>query len=219
MTRILVVDDDPDMLELVKNVLRTQSYLVDCCLSPAQIDQRKLVSYDLILLDIMMPDLDGISYCKQIRSMVDCPILFLTAKSLESDIVEGLVSGGDDYITKPFGMNELLARVQAHLRREKRERHSSLHLGNIRFDLSANEIYVKDIKMSFTKSEYQISELLAKRKGHVFSREQIYEMVFGFDGIGSPSAVSEHIKNIRAKFQQFGESPIATVWGIGYKWE
>ena len=168
MTRILVVDDDPDMLELVKNVLRTQSYLVDCCLSPAQIDQRKLVSYDLILLDIMMPDLDGISYCKQIRSMVDCPILFLTAKSLESDIVEGLVSGGDDYITKPFGMNELLARVQAHLRREKRERHSSLHLGNIRFDLSANEIYVKDIKMSFTKSEYQISELLAKRKGQVF---------------------------------------------------
>ena len=167
----------------------------------------------------MMPDLDGISYCKQIRSMVDCPILFLTAKSLESDIVEGLVSGGDDYITKPFGMNELLARVQAHLRREKRERHSSLHLGNIRFDLSANEIYVKDIKMSFTKSEYQISELLAKRKGQVFSREQIYEMVFGFDGIGSPSAVSEHIKNIRAKFQQFGESPIATVWGIGYKWE
>ena len=164
MTRILVVDDDPDMLELVKKVLRTQSYLVDCCLSPAQIDQRKLVSYDLILLDIMMPDLDGISYCKQIRSMVDCPILFLTAKSLESDIVEGLVSGGDDYITKPFGMNEVLARVQAHLRREKRERHSSLHLGNIRFDLSANEIYVKDIKMSFTKSEYQISELLAKRK-------------------------------------------------------
>ena len=93
MTRILVVDDNPDMLELVKNVLRTQSYLVDCCLSPAQIDQRKLASYDLILLDIMMPDLDGISYCKQIRSMVDCPILFLTAKSLESDIVEGLVSG------------------------------------------------------------------------------------------------------------------------------
>ena len=219
MTRILVVDDNPDMLELVKNVLRTQSYLVDCCLSPAQINQRKLASYDLILLDIMMPDLDGISYCKQIRSMVDCPILFLTAKSLESDIVEGLVSGGDDYITKPFGMNELLARVQAHLRREKRERHSSLHLGNIRFDLSANEIYVKDIKMSFTKSEYQISELLAKRKGQVFSREQIYEMVFGFDGIGSPSAVSEHIKNIRGKFQQFGESPIATVWGIGYKWE
>ena len=164
MTRILVVDDNPDMLELVKNVLRTQSYLVDCCLSPAQINQRKLASYDLILLDIMMPDLDGISYCKQIRSMVDCPILFLTAKSLESDIVEGLVSGGDDYITKPFGMNELLARVQAHLRREKRERHSSLHLGNIRFDLSANEIYVKDIKMSFTKSEYQISELLAKRR-------------------------------------------------------
>jgi len=137
---------------------------------------------------------------------------------MESDIVEGLLSGGDDYITKPFGVNELLARIDAHLRREQREKHSSLNLGNIRFDLSANEVFVNENKINLTKSEYQISELLAKRKGQVFSREQIYERIFGFDGVGDSSAISEHVKNIRAKFQRVGEIPIATVWGIGYKW-
>ena len=137
---------------------------------------------------------------------------------MESDIVEGLLSGGDDYITKPFGVNELLARIDAHLRREQREKHSSLNLGNIRFDLSANEVFVNENKINLTKSEYQISELLAKRKGQVFSREQIYERIFGFDGVGDSSAISEHVKNIRAKFQRVCETPIATVWGIGYKW-
>ena len=166
----------------------------------------------------MMPEVNGISYCKNIRSKVDCPIIFLTAKTMESDIVDGLLSGGDDYITKPFGVGELLARVEAHLRREQREKHSSLNLGNIRFDLSSNQVFVKEEEVHLTKSEYQISELLAKRKGQVFSREQIYEMIYGFDGIGDSSAISEHVKNIRAKFQKNGENPIATVWGIGYKW-
>ena len=113
---------------------------------------------------------------------------------------------------------ELLARVEAHLRREQREKHSSLNLGNIRFDLSSNQVFVKEEEIHLTKSEYQISKLLAKRKGQVFSREQIYEMIFGFDGIGDSSAISEHVKNIRAKFLKFGENPISTVWGIGYKW-
>lgn len=137
---------------------------------------------------------------------------------MEEDIVEGLLIGGDDYITKPFGASELLARIEAHLRREKRERHTSLNLGEIRFDLSSNEVFVGDEKVHLTKSEYQISELLAKRKGQVFSREQIYELIFGFDGIRDASAISEHIKNIRAKFQKYYENPIETVWGIGYKW-
>ncbi len=138
---------------------------------------------------------------------------------MESDIVEGLLCGGDDYITKPFGVKELLARVAAHLRREQREKHSSLSLGNIRFDLSSNQVFVNEQEINLTKSEYQISELLAKRKGQVFSREQIYELVFGLDGIGDSSAISEHIKNIRAKFKSVGATPIATVWGIGYKWD
>ena len=218
MATILAVDDELDMLVLIKNILKKKEHSVDICQNPLEIDENKLNKYDLILLDVMMPGIDGISFCKKIRDKVDCPILFLTAKTMESDIVEGLLSGGDDYITKPFGVSELQARVEAHLRREQREKHSSLNLGNIRFDLSSNEVFVKNEKVSLTKSEYQISELLAKRKGQVFSREQIYEMIFGFDGTGDSSAISEHVKNIRAKFHKYGENPIATVWGIGYKW-
>lgn len=219
MAKILAIDDEIDMLILIKNILIKEDYIVDIYQTTADIDENSLVKYDLILLDVMMPEVDGISYCKKIRSKVDCPIIFLTAKTMESDIVDGLLSGGDDYITKPFGVGELLARVEAHLRREQREKHSSLNLGNIKFDLSSNQVFVKEEEVHLTKSEYQISELLAKRKGQVFSREQIYEMIFGFDGIGDSSAISEHVKNIRAKFQKFGENPIATVWGIGYKWD
>ncbi|WP_025729200.1 response regulator transcription factor [Atopobacter phocae] len=219
MARILAIDDEQDMLILIKNILKKMNHQVDCYISPIAINTHQLRRYDLILLDVMMPEIDGVSYCKNIRNQVDCPIIFLTAKTLESDIVEGLVSGADDYITKPFGIQELLARVEAHLRREKREKHEGLHLGNIRFDLSSREVFVNEEKVALTKSEYEISELLAKRKGQVFSREQIYEMVFGYDRMGDASAISEHVKNIRAKFQLHNEQPIATVWGIGYKWE
>ena len=218
MAKILAIDDELDMLILIKNILKKENHIVDIHQTTTDVDENSLGKYDLVLLDVMMPVVDGISYCKIIRNKVDCPILFLTAKTMESDIVEGLLSGGDDYITKPFGVNELLARIDAHLRREQREKHSSLNLGNIRFDLSANEVFVNENKINLTKSEYQISELLAKRKGQVFSREQIYERIFGFDGVGDSSAISEHVKNIRAKFQRVGETPIATVWGIGYKW-
>lgn len=218
MAKILAIDDERDMLVLIKNILKKENHCVDIYQSPKAVDASHLGQYDLILLDVMMPEVDGMSYCKKIRHKVDCPIIFLTAKSMESDIVEGLLSGGDDYITKPFGVEELLARIKAHLRREQREKHVSLNLGVIRFDLSAKQVFVKEKQVMLTKSEYQISELLAKRKGQVFSREQIYEMIFGFDGIGDSSAISEHVKNIRAKFQAFGENPIETVWGIGYKW-
>lgn len=166
-----------------------------------------------------MPDVDGITYLREVRNKVDCPILFLTAKSMESDIVEGLGMGADDYITKPFGVNELLARVHAHLRREKREHHTSLNAGDVRINLSAKEIYAKGKKLNFTKSEYQICELMARRRGQVFSKDQIYEMIFGYEGTGDASAISEHVKNIRAKFQKEGMTPIETVWGIGYKWK
>ena len=171
MAKILAIDDERDMLVLIKNILKKENHRVDIYQSPNAVAANQLSQYDLILLDVMMPEVDGMSYCKKIRHKVDCPIIFLTAKSMESDIVEGLLSGGDDYITKPFGVQELLARIKAHLRREQREKHVSLNLGNIRFDLSSKQVFVKEKQVMLTKSEYQISELLAKRKGQVFSRE------------------------------------------------
>jgi DNA-binding response OmpR family regulator len=220
MTHILVVDDDYFILELVKNSLEKDGYLITTYQSADNIDIDKLYCYNLIILDVMMSGTDGFEFCKKIRNIVDCPILFLTAKTLEEDILFGLGIGADDYITKPFHIQEFRARIAAHLRREKRERHSTLLFGsNVRFDLSAKVLYISEHPVSFTKSEYLICEYLAKNHGQVFTKEQIYEKIFGLDGIGDNSTISTHIKNIRAKLNKFEINPISTVWGIGYKWE
>ena len=128
MAAILMIDDEQAILELVKNGLRKDGHFVTTYTSAAQVPIDKLNRYDLIILDIMMPDVDGFSYCDKIRSLVDCPILFLTAKTMEHDITFGLGLGADDYLTKPFRIAELRARVNAHLRRERRERHTALIL-------------------------------------------------------------------------------------------
>lgn len=219
MARILVIDDEPDILALIKNTLRKDEHLVTAAESPEKVELSSLINYDLILLDIMMPGTDGFTFCNKIRYIVDCPILFLTAKTMEADIMYGLGLGADDYITKPFGMGELRARVNAHLRREHRERHSILYTSGIRFDLSSKELSVDNKKITLTKSEYSICEFLAKNHGQVFSKEQIYDAVYGFDGESDSSAIAEHVKNIRAKLTVFNLAPISTVWGIGYKWE
>lgn len=219
MTRILVIDDDADILALIKNTLQLQNYLAETFTSAEQVDRSRLARYDLILLDIMMPDVDGLSFCREIRSLVDCPILFLTAKTQEADIVTGLAYGADDYLVKPFGVEELLARINAHLRREKRERHAALLLGDIYFDLSSKQVRVSDQVLDFTKSEYEICEQLAKHRGQVFSKDQLYDHLYGYEERGTPAAIAEHIKNIRSKFRNVGQEPIETVWGIGYKWQ
>ncbi|MGT2948728.1 response regulator transcription factor [Streptococcus devriesei] len=219
MTRILAIDDDADILALIKNTLQLQNYLADTFTSAKQVDRSKLMRYDLILLDIMMPDVDGLSFCREIRPLVDCPILFLTAKTQEADIVTGLSYGADDYLVKPFGVQELLARVNAHLRREKRERHATLLLGDVYFDLSSKQVWAGEQVLDLTKSEYEICEHLAKHRGQVFSKEQLYDYLYGYEERGTPAAIAEHIKNIRAKFRAAGVEPIETVWGIGYKWQ
>lgn len=219
MIQILVVDDELPILELIQNGLQKDGYLVTGYTSAKQVPLDRLNRYDLIILDIMMPHMDGFSFCKKIRGLVDCPILFLTAKTMENDITFGLGLGADDYLTKPFRIAELRARVNAHLRREKRERHSILTFDHIKIDLAAKEVRVDGSVVPFTKSEYLICEYLARNKGQVFSREQIYEAVFSLDGESDDSTISTHIKNIRAKLNSLDVQPITTVWGIGYKWE
>ncbi len=218
MANILVVDDELPILELIKNGLQKDGHTVVLYASVTQVPVEHLNRYDLILLDIMMPEMDGFAFCEKIRELVDCPILFLTAKNMENDITFGLGLGADDYLTKPFRIAELRARVNAHLRREQRERHNCLIFDGMKIDLSAKEVRVGDVAVALTKSEYSICEYLARNKGQVFSREQIYEAVFSFDGESDDSTIATHIKNIRAKFNEWGISPITTVWGIGYKW-
>ena len=219
MSNILVIDDEEMILQLIKNGLQKDGHTVSVYSSAMQVSLDTLSHYDLIILDVMMPDIDGFSYCKKIRDLIDCPLLFLTAKIMENDITYGLGLGADDYLTKPFRIAELRARVNAHLRRENRERHNTLNFDRIKIDLSEKEIKIDNQIVVFTKSEYLICEYLARNKGQVFSKEQIYEAVFGFDGESDNSTISTHIKNIRAKFAKVNIQPIVTVWGIGYKWD
>ena len=218
MANILIVDDEGDMLKLIKRVLEKDNHYVTLINHSKYIFHIDFRRYDLLLLDIRMPDIDGFEICKQIRSLVDCPILFLTAKTQEMDIVRGLGLGGDDYITKPFGANELRARVNAHLRRDAREKKYSVNISGVTFLLNANEAQYNSEKLLLTKSEYEICEYLALHRGQVFSKEQIYEAVFGFDGESDDAVIATHIKNIRNKLLSKNLSPIETVWGVGYKW-
>ncbi|MBU3111595.1 response regulator transcription factor [Clostridium lacusfryxellense] len=219
MARILVIDDEPDILTLIKNILHKDNHLVTTVTNPEKILSSEFVKYDLILLDVMMPGMDGFTFCLKIRDVVDCPIIFLTAKAMEIDIMYGLGLGADDYITKPFGMGELRARVNAYLRRENREKRCTFCISGLKFNLLGKEVLVNSKKIPLTKSEYNICEFLAKNQGQVFSKEKIYEAVYGYDGESDSSAITEHVKNIRAKLAFFVKSPIETIWGIGYKWE
>lgn len=218
MMHILAVDDDPAILSLIQRALEKDGLDITTVSDSQKVLSLSLNTFDTILLDVMMPGIDGLTLCHEIRSRTDCPILFLTAKTMENDVIAGLSEGADDYLTKPFGIGELRARIQAHLRREHREKTHILSLGEIRFDLSGKTVKIRTEQVPFTSGEYEICEFLARNHGQVFSREKIYETVFGYDAEGSDNAVSEHIKNIRAKFAVYGEEPIKTVWGVGYKW-
>lgn len=219
MIKILAVDDEEHILRLIKNALSKEGYQVTTISDPLEIQSLKLSEYQLILLDVMMSGKDGFALCEEIRDVVDCPILFLTAKTNEADIMKGLGIGGDDYITKPFGIGELRARVAAHLRRETREKKQAVSVGGVQFLLKAKKVRYQDVEIDFTKSEYAICEYLALNHGQVFSKDRIYEHVFGYDKESDNSVITEHIKNIRAKCQRAGLEPIETVWGIGYRWK
>ncbi|EOS39626.1 DNA-binding response regulator [Lachnospiraceae bacterium] len=219
MINILAVDDEEHILRLVKNTLEREGYHVTTVLNPLELAKLKLSDYQLILMDVMMPGKDGFTLCREIRDSVDCPILFLTAKTEEADLMKGLGIGGDDYITKPFGIGELRARVAAHLRRETREKKQAVSVGGVQFLLKAKKVRYRDMEIDFTKSEYAICEYLALNHGQVFSKDRIYEHVFGYEKESDNSVITEHIKNIRAKCQKAGLEPIETVWGIGYRWK
>ena len=177
---------------------------------------------DIILLDVNMPMVDGIEVCRRIRDKVSCPILFLTARVEEQDRVNGLLSGGDDYILKPFSLKELEARIIAHLKREERHRVKSKYrfFGELSIDYSAKAVQVGEKCLDLTKLEYGIIEFLSMNPGVVFDRERIYERVCGYDAEGDSRVVTELVRRIRKKIGELSETEyIETVWGMGYRWK
>lgn len=218
MAHILVLDDDADVRLLIQTALERDGHQVCSLESGMALTETSCRWADCILLDVMMPGEDGFAVCRRIRDHVDCPILFLTAKTQEADVLTGLGLGGDDYLTKPFRIGELRARVNAHLRREQRVPRSRMIRGVFAFDMDGRELYCREKPIKLTRSEYAICEYLALHAGQTLTKEQIYEAVFGYDGTGDSSAITEHIKNIRAKLKHEEQDPIKTVWGEGYQW-
>ena len=219
MARILAVDDDEAIRNLLGRVLGKDGHDVRCAACAEEALALKLDRYDLVLLDVMMPGTDGFELCRAIRGSVDAPIVFLTARSSEDDAVYGLGLGADDYLRKPFGAAELRAKVAAHLRRGHRQRKRALSFGAVRLDMGAKELSVNGERAPLTPTEYEICEFLARRRGQVFSRAQLREAVLGWDSASDDAAVSMHVSRARAKLRALGADPVATVWGMGYKWQ
>ena len=222
MANILAVDDDRDLCTLLKTALERDGHTVETRCAGADVTAALCRWADCILLDIMMPGEDGFSVCRRIRTQTEAPILFLTARTDEPSVLTGLGIGADDYLVKPFRLAELRARVNAHLRRQNRAPQHRLVRGGVCFDLAAKSAAVGGTQLPFTKSEYAICEFLALHAGQTFGKEQIYEAVFGYDGTADDTAITQHIKNIRAKLRTAGlaspETVLKTVWGVGYLW-
>lgn len=219
--KILVVDDEKDIVKLLKDFLEIQGYLVYTAFNGLEALDQIGRNPDLILLDINMPKLDGMEVCKRIRNFVSCPILFLTAKVEEQDRINGLLVGGDDYIVKPFSLEELGARIKAHLRREERKGYKETvnFNGELVIQYTDRKVYYRENEIILTKTEFDIVEFLSLHKGQIFSKEKIYEHLWGYEKDGDSNIITEHIRRIRTKFTNVSESSyIETVWGIGYKW-
>lgn len=221
MKKILAVDDEPGILQLLRDYFEIQGYEVIEASNGVEVFEKLAQQPDLILLDVNLPGIDGFEICKMIRDHVSCPILFLTAKVEEEDRIRGFHLGGDDYILKPFSIDELGARVEAHLRREERKQtNQAVKIqGKLAIHYDERSVYYDGSPVSFTRTEFNIIELLSSNSGQVFRKDQVYDRVRGYDGMGDSSIVTEHIRRIRLKLSAFTEqSYIETVWGVGYKW-
>lgn len=220
--KILIVDDEQSILDMLKLQLEFENYIVYTATNAKDALQTLSCFPDIILLDINMDGMNGLDLCVSIREFISVPIIFLTARVSEQDKVNGLMVGGDDYITKPFSMNELLARLSAHLRREQRShvRAKTKFSEGLVIDYSERSVFIKGKQIELSNKEFEIIQLLSMNAGQVFDREKIYEKIWGIDGAGDNVVIKEHIRKIRLKFAEHTEKTyITTVWGVGYKWE
>ena len=219
---ILIVDDEPGVLSLLRDYFEMNGYTVSTAPNGTTALERASRGPDLIVLDVNMPDMDGLEVCRRIRDFISCPIVFLSARVEDEDKIRGFMAGGDDYVTKPFSLDELGMRVAAHLRREERKAQST----QVRFeddlviDYTAHAAYAGEVEIPLAKKEYDLVAFLSMHRGQVFDKERLYESVWGWDAEGNSSVIAEHIKRIRVKFRQAGvRDHIETVWGVGYRWK
>ena len=221
---VLVVDDEEEIRNLIEIYLKNEGYNV--LLAEDGISAMNIIKehpeIKLIILDIMLPDIDGINICKSIRKFSDIPIIMLSAKGEDNDKILGILSGSDDYMSKPFNPLELMVRVKAQLRRYLKDyvlKKDEIIIGDLKIDLKGHVVYSGDKFVKLTAKEFEVLELLAQNRGQVFNSKSIYESIWKEEFLENDSTIMTHIKNLRAKLGDNSRNPryIKTVWGVGYK--
>ncbi|MDA8235729.1 MAG: response regulator transcription factor [Clostridia bacterium] len=228
MKKILIVEDETSLAELERDYLEANGFAVDIA-SRGDEGLKMAVTgdYDLILLDIMLPKVNGFEICKQIRSVKEIPVLMVSAKKEDVDKIRGLGLGADDYIVKPFSPGELVARVKAHLARYERlagnqkEKREELQIRGLLIDRASRRVYVNNKEVVFTTKEFDLLTYLALNPNRVFSKEQLFERIWSLDSMGDIATVTVHIRKIREKIEADPSNPqyVETVWGAGYRFK
>ncbi|MFC4775207.1 response regulator transcription factor [Paenibacillus sp. GCM10023252] len=235
MKKILIIEDEPAIAELQKDYLKLNGFEVDISGDGDEGLRLALTSsYDLIVLDLMLPGIDGYEICKQIREDKEVPILIVSARSEEIDKIRGLGVGADDYMTKPFSPSELVARVKAHTDRYERllgkagksgsngksgQSNEWIRIQSLAIDLTSRRAYLAERELVFTAKEFDLLAFLAQHPNRVFSKEALFEKIWGLDALGDHATVTVHIRRLREKIEEDPSNPvyIETVWGNGYR--
>lgn len=228
MSRLLIIEDEEAIAELEKDYLELSGFDVEIENNgQSGMDRALHEEFDLFILDLMLPEIDGFEICKRIRKQKNTPILMVSAKKDDIDKIRGLGLGADDYITKPFSPSELVARVKAHLARYERLIGSStpqnemIEIRGLKIDKTARRVYVNGVEKQFTTKEFDLLSFLAQNPNHVFSKEELFKKIWDMESVGDIATVTVHIKKIREKIEFNTAKPqyIETIWGVGYRFK
>lgn len=228
MAKILIVEDEISIAELEKDYLELSDFEVDICTDgKAGLNAALSGDYDLFILDLMLPDVDGFEICRMIREQKDVPILMVSAKKEDIDKIRGLGLGADDYITKPFSPSELVARVKAHLARYERligsgsPKNHVIEIRGLKIDKTARRVWVNGVETQFTTKEFDLLTFLAEHPDRVFKKDELFREIWNMESVGDIATVTVHIKKIREKIEFDTSKPqyIETIWGVGYRFK
>ncbi len=229
MSKILIVEDEIAIADLEKDYLELSGFTVDISNSGDEgLEMALSGNYDLVVLDLMLPGMDGFEVCRRIREEKNIPILMVSAKKDDIDKIRGLGLGADDYMTKPFSPSELVARVKAHMARYERlvgtaqkPQNDIVEIRGIRIDKTARRVYIDGVEKNFTTKEFDLLTFLAENPNHVYTKEELFREIWDMDSIGDIATVTVHIKKIREKVEADTAKPqyIETIWGVGYRFK
>ena len=228
MSRILIIEDEEAIADLEKDYLELSGFDVEIEVEGTRgLDRSLMEDFDLVILDLMLPGVDGFEICRQLREVKNTPIIMVSAKKDDIDKIRGLGLGADDYMTKPFSPSELVARVKAHLTRYERlvsstvRENAVIEIRGIKIDKTARRVWVNGEEKNFTSKEFDLLTFLAENPNHVFTKEELFLRIWDMDSVGDIATVTVHIKKIREKIEFNSTKPqyIETIWGVGYRFK